>query len=288
MKILVTGGSGKVGRATIDLLVSGGHHIVNVDSVAPAERKGVFTRVDLTDYGQVLDAVTGIDAGHDGLDAIVHLAAIPGPSHAANAHIFHTNTTMSFNVFQSARIAGVENIVFASSETLLGVPFETPPPYVPVDEDYPSRPEWVYSLSKRVEEAIAVEYCRWNPNLKMVGLRFSYVMEPRDYVDYPSLDADARGRKWNLWSYVDSRDCAQAVVKALAYKGKGYEPFVIAAADTVMSRSNSELLAEVFPAVPLKRPIEANESLLSSDKARRLLGYEPQYNWRDERKRILA
>jgi nucleoside-diphosphate-sugar epimerase len=287
MKTLVTGGSGKLGRAVVDLLHDQGHHVINLDRAPPRERKGVYTQCDLTDYGQVLDAVMGIDAGHGGLDAIVHLAAIPGPSHAANAHIFHTNTKISYNVFQAARLAGIKNIVFASSETLLGVPFDNPPLYVPVDEEYSPLPEWHYSLSKLVDEVLAREFCRWDPELKMLGLRFSYVMEPADYVSYPELDKDPMARKWNLWSYVDSRDCADAVCKALASSIKGFDTFIIAAADTVMSRANDELLAEVYPGVTIKDAVGVNTSLLSSAKASRILGYVPRFSWRQERERLL-
>jgi nucleoside-diphosphate-sugar epimerase len=127
---------------------------------------------------------------------------------------------------------------------------------------------------------MARHFCRWNPDLKIIGLRFSNVMEVGDYAAFPSFDRDARLRKWNLWTYIDARDGAQAVRKALEYPGKGFEPFIIANADGVMSRPNAELLEEVFPGVPLNRPVEPNESLYSIEKARRILVYEPQYSWR--------
>jgi UDP-glucose 4-epimerase len=124
---------------------------------------------------------------------------------------------------------------------------------------------------------------RWDPALKIVALRFSNVMEPSDYAAFPSYDADARARKWNLWGYIDARDGAQAIMRALEWDTTGFDRFIIAAADTVMSRPNSELIAEVFPGVPLKRDdLDNNDTLLSIDKARRILGYAPTHSWRDE------
>jgi nucleoside-diphosphate-sugar epimerase len=210
----------------------------------------------------------------------VHLAAIPAPGRHPNAVIFRVNTLSTYNVFEAARRFGVKNVVWASSETVLGLPFNTPPPYVPVDEEYPARPESAYSLSKFLGEEMARQFARWDPELKIVGLRFSNVMEPHDYERFPGFDTDARQRKWNLWAYIDARDAAQAIRKGLEAKIKGAEVFIIANADGVMSRPNAELMAEVFPDVPLKPGIGPNETLLSIEKARRVLGYEPQHSWR--------
>jgi nucleoside-diphosphate-sugar epimerase len=279
-KVIVTGGSGKLGRACVDELLHHNYEVVILDAVAPRERKCVFTATDLTDFGQTLDAFMEIDAGHKGVDAVVHLGAIPGPSHAPNAHTFLNNVACSFNVFQAARLARIKNVVWASSETLLGVPFDEPPPYVPVDEDYPSRPEWTYAMAKLVDETLAREFCRWDPDLKMIGLRFSNVMEPSDYANFPAFDSDPWARKWNLWAYIDARDGAQAIRLALEHPSKDLDVFVIANADTVMSRPNKELMEQIFPNVPFKRPVGPNETLLSIEKARRVLGYEPRHSWR--------
>lgn len=279
MRIAVTGGSGKLGRHVVRTLREEGNEVVNLDQ--HGERESV-TRVDLTDYGQVIDAIAGVDDRHSGVDAIVHLAAIPAPGIVSDVATFHNNMLSTFNVFQAARRLGITRIVSASSETVLGLPFDVPPPYIPVDEEYAARPESTYSLVKHLEEQMAIELVRWHPELSITALRFSNVMDPADYAVFPSFDADATLRKWNLWSYIDGRDGAQAVSRALANAVPGFQRFIIAAADTVMSRPNAELVAEVFPDVLVRGDLGVNDTLLSIDKARRMLGYEPRHSWRDE------
>lgn len=279
-RVAVTGGSGKLGRAVVADLQAHGWEVHNLDLAPPAEPVSPFTRVDLTDFGQVAGALTGIDDRHGGLDAVVHLAAVPAPGLTANAATFANNVPSTYNVFAAARLAGIRNVVWASSETVLGLPFDTPPPYVPVDEEYAGRPESTYSLGKLLDETMAAQFCRWDPELKIIGLRFSNVMEPQDYAAFPGFDADARARCWNLWSYIDARDGAQAVRLALDHDRPGFDVFIVAGADTVMSRPNHELLAEVFPDVPHRREFGPHETLLSIEKARRVLGFEPRYSWR--------
>ncbi len=289
MRIAVTGGSGKLGRSVLTVLRQAGHSVINLDVTAVAETGSL--RVDLTNYGETVDALFGENDPSSGceqartsvFDAIVHLAAIPAPGLLSDVATFHHNILCTFNVFQAARRAGINNIVYASSETLLGLPFDDPPPYLPVDEEYPARPQSVYSLVKHLEEQMAVELVRWNPLLKIIALRFSNVMDPEDYATFPTYDTDSTMRKWNLWSYIDGRDGAQAVLKALEFDAFGFEQFIIAASDTVMSRPNNELVNEVFPGVPLTRQLGEHDTLLSIEKARRVLGYEPQFSWRHSR-----
>lgn len=281
MRVLVTGGSGKLGRACVRDLLEHGYSVMNVDAVRPQENLCPFSQVELTDFGQTLEALSGIDDRHQGVDAVVHLAAIPAPGLYPNAHTFSNNTVSTYNVFEAARRLGIRNVVWASSETVLGLPFDIPPPYVPIDEEYTGRPESAYSLSKLMGEEMAKQFCRWDPDLKIFGLRFSNVMEPHDYERFPSFDSDAGLRKWNLWAYIDARDGAQAIRKALESPLKGAEVFIIANADGVMGRPNAELLAEVYPGVPQKAAFGPHDTLLSIEKARRMLGYEPQFSWRN-------
>jgi nucleoside-diphosphate-sugar epimerase len=249
-----------------------------------------FLQADLTDFGQAAQVLTHVDEHYgrlpvgsgDGVDALVHLAAIPAPGLRPDSAIYANNTAITYNLFSAARLAGVRRVVFASSETVLGLSFDTtPPPYLPVDEEYPVRPQSSYSLGKAVDEEIARHFARWCPDAGFLGLRFSNVMEPADYAAFADFDADARSRSWNAWGYIDARDGALACRLAVESDVVGAENFIIANADTVMSRSSAELAAEVFPDLPMRREVEGTETLLSIDKARRLLGFEPQHSWRD-------
>jgi nucleoside-diphosphate-sugar epimerase len=280
-RVVVTGGSGKLGRAVVHELLDHGWDVVNLDRVPPAEELCPFVRVDLTDYGQTVGALTAVDDRYARVDAVAHLAAVPAPGLLPNTAVFGNNIASTYHVFSAARLAGIRSIVWASSETVLGLPFETPPPYLPVDEEYQGRPESNYSLAKYLEEELAGQLCRWDPELTMVGLRFSNVMEVADYARFPAFDADPRLRRWNLWSYIDARDGAQAVRKGLEYEAPGREIFVIASPDTVMSRPSAELAAAEFPGVEVRGELGRHESLMSTAKARRLLGYAPRHSWRD-------
>ncbi|MBN9103314.1 MULTISPECIES: NAD(P)-dependent oxidoreductase [unclassified Pseudonocardia] len=281
--VAVTGSSGKLGRHVVRDLQEHGYRVVALDRVTdPGSSAAAQVRLDLTDYGQVVEALSGVDDRHDGVDAVVHLAAIPAPGLTTNSATFANNAPCTYNVFAAARAVGVRNVVWASSETVLGLPFDAPPPYIPVDEEYPPRPESTYSLVKTLEEEMARQFCRWVPEMKMIGLRFSNVMDVADYAGFPAFDADPQLRRWNLWAYIDGRDGAQAVRKALEHEMTGTEVFVIANADTVMSQPSARLAAEVYPGVPVTRELGEHETMLSIDKARRVLGYEPQHSWRNE------
>jgi nucleoside-diphosphate-sugar epimerase len=278
--IIVTGGSGQAGKACVKDLQEHGYDVVSVDLAPPVAAGVPFSRVDLKDFGQTMAALSAIDERVTKVTGIVHLAAIRAPGLAPNHVIFETNMLSTYNIFEASRQLGIKNIVWASSETVLGLPFATPPPYVPVDEEYPGRPESAYSLSKLLGEEMAKQFCRWDPELKIIGLRLSNVMDPADYARFPSFQDDATKRKWNLWGYIDARDAAQAFRLALESNLKGADIFVIANADSVMNRSNEDLMGELYPSVPRKRAFGPNETLLSIEKARRVLGYEPRYGWR--------
>ena len=280
--VAVTGGSGKLGRAVVAALIEQGWTVVNLDRVPSRDTRARFVQTDLTDYGQVVEAFSGIDIVHNGVDAVVHLAAIPGAGGFPNVTIFENNLLSTFHVFQAAaRLLKIRHVVWASSETLLGYPFDNAPAYVPLDENVPATPEVVYALAKDLEERMALHYCRWEPQLKMIGLRFSNVIDPSEYGEFPAFDNEPASRKWNLWSYIDARDGAQAVVRALDHQTPGFDTFVIANDDNVMSRSSADLMAEFFPETTFRSPVEGTRSLISTEKARRVLGWTPQHTWRD-------
>jgi nucleoside-diphosphate-sugar epimerase len=265
-------------------LLEHGHEVLNVDRVPSAESyspdtPAPFMPADLTDFGQALEALGGGER-MPGIEAIVHLAAIPSPVHATPDQVFRTNVTSTHAVFASAARLGIRRVVWASSETTLGLPFERPPDYAPVDEAH-TYPESSYALSKVLGEEIARQFSRWH-GTTILGLRLSNVFVRADYEELlPPCWDDAHARKWNLWGYVDESHVAEAVRRALDADLAGADNFIVAAGDTVMKRPSRELMAEVFPGVPLAEGVEGTDTLLSIDKARRVLGYDPRFSWRE-------
>lgn len=279
MRVVVTGGSGKIGRAAIKALRAAGHRPVNFD-IRPSSEPGRYVPVDCGDFGAVMGALTGIDTVGGAPDAVVHLAGIPAPGLAPDHTTFEFNTLSTYNVFSACKRLGVKKIVWASSETVLGLPFTTPPDFAPLDETHPNRPEWSYSLSKHLGEAMAIEFARWDPTVSIASLRFSNVFEPHDYAGVGQIQAKPEPRKMNLWSYVDARDAGEACRLAVEYSTPGHEAMIIAAADTLIDQPSAELMAAHFPTTPL-RDLSGQQALLSSAKAGRLLGYQPRHSWRD-------
>jgi nucleoside-diphosphate-sugar epimerase len=283
MKVVVTGGSGKVGRAVLRDLLDHGHDVLNVDRTPPDQTRSAppapVLPADLTDYGQTLEALSGAEV-LSGVEAVVHLAAIPSPVHATPDVVFSTNIRSTHAVFAAAVRLGLKRVVWASSETTLGLPFDTPPEYAPVDERSTLRPESSYALSKVLGEEMARQFSRWS-DVPFVGLRFSNVMERADYQQFPSYWDDPQIRKWNLWSYVDESHAGQSVRLALEADTRGAQAFIIAAADSVMRRPSRELMAEVFPGVAVAERLAEHGTLLAIDEARRALGYDPTFSWRE-------
>lgn len=272
-RICVTGASGKAGRVTVAELLAHGYEVLATDRVTPATDLGTDVLLaDLTDYGQAAEVLAGVDA-------VVHLANIPAPGIHTPAVTFNANMVMNGNVFLAAANAGLTRVVWASSETTLGLPFDIPPRYAPVDEDHYPVPTTTYALSKVASETVAGHISDWS-GIPFVALRFSNILGPAEYEEFPSYWPDARIRRWNLWGYIDERDAAAACRLALESDLKGATSYIIAAADTVMNRPSAELLKEVFPGVELTREVGEFGSLLATDRARAALGFEPQHSWR--------
>ena len=272
--IVVTGGSGKAGRWVVGHLREAGHDVLNVDWTHDGSAHGLCLVADLSDPGACYEAL-------DGADTVVHLAAIPAPEVRPAAETFRINAMSTYNVFAAAEAHHLERVVYASSETILGLPFDTPPVFAPIDESIPPRPESSYALSKLTGETIADQFTR-RTGTPHVGLRISNIMEPDDYQLFPSFQEDATLRRWNLWGYVDARDVALSCELALTAPIGGHEVAIIAAADTVMTRDSADLMAEVYADVPLTRELRGRETLLAIDHAREILGYEPRHAWQDE------
>lgn len=286
-KIVVTGSSGRAGRAILRDLLDRGVPAIGVDIAAPVVDAPAYPyrglrgelaeplRADLTDLGQTLEVLAGAHA-------VVHMANIPAPGLWPPGKIFADNIVMNYNVFSAARDHGLERVVWASSETTLGLPFDTPPTRLPIDESNYPLPESSYALSKVASETVAEQFARWTGR-PHIALRFSNILGPDEYRTFPDTAwKDPRARAWNLWGYVDERDVAQICRRALVADIEGAEAFIVAANDTVMDRPSRELAREVYPDAAVADDLGEHDTLLGIGKAKRMLGYAPQHSWRDE------
>ncbi|MXQ06493.1 NAD-dependent epimerase/dehydratase family protein [Alphaproteobacteria bacterium GH1-50] len=291
MRILFTGGTGKAGRHVIPYLMDQGHSVLNID-LKPLELDGVANRLaDITDLGQMVDVMSGyrdfddLDEGRMGFDAVVHFAAVPRILLNSDAECYRVNTLGTYNVIDAALKTGVKKIIFASSETTYGICFnrgERLPEYLPVDEEHPTIPEDSYAMSKVVNEVTARSF-QLRSGADIYGLRINNVIEPHEYAqNFPAYVADPSLRRRNIFAYIDARDLGLMVQRCLVTDGLGYEVFNVANADPSVALSTSEIVSRYYDGVPMKRELGEHETVYDITKARRLLGYEPVYRWRDE------
>jgi nucleoside-diphosphate-sugar epimerase len=291
MRILVTGGSGKAGRHVVPYLLEHGHTVTNLDR-APLGLDGVTDLdVELTDLGALVSALrmpasfAELDEPQEpAYDAVVHLAAVPRILLRSDHDTYVTNVVSTWNVLEASALLGIRKVVFASSETTYGICFargEWRPEYLPVDEEHPTVPEDAYAISKVASEVTARSVQR-RTGADVYGLRINNVIEPHEYAQlFPSFLEAPEQRRRNIFAYIDARDLGQIIDRCLHTDGLGYEVFNVAAADHSVAAPTSELVARFYDGVEVRRELGERETFYSIDKARRLLGYEPQHSWRD-------
>lgn len=278
--IAVTGAHGKAGRAVVAELLEHGYRVQASDLVGPVGRNSDLgcptMRVDFTDYGQCIQALTGVDA-------VVHLANIPEPGMFPPAETINRNTAMNHNVFLAAAALKLERVIWSSSETTLGLPFGGDGGtlrYAPVDEAHYPHPSSTYALSKVLGETAAAQVSEWS-GIPFVGLRLTNLFTQEEYAKVPAFWDNPASRAWNLWGYVDVRDVAAACRNAVEAQSTGAANLIIAAADTLMKQPSAQLLAEFFPGLEQHGEIRGHETLLSIEQARTVIGYAPAHSWRD-------
>lgn len=292
MRILFTGGSGKAGRHVIPYLLERGHRVLNADLV-PLDHPGVDNlTVDLTESGQVFNAMTSLanfgeldpGTGVPKFDAVVHFAALARILIKPDNETFRTNTLSTYNVMEAAVKLGIPKVIFASSETTYGICFadgEVKPDYVPVDEDHPTVPHDSYAMSKICNEACGRSF-HARSGIDIYGLRINNVIEPHEYAsDFPAYIADPDLRRRNIFAYIDARDLGQMVDRCLATDGLGYEVFNVANDDHSVALSSAEICARYYEGVPVTREMGETETFYSNAKAKSMLGFQPKHSWRD-------
>ncbi|PLT35811.1 NAD(P)-dependent oxidoreductase [Bacillus sp. V5-8f] len=279
MKVVVTGAAGKIGRWTVRTIMEAGHQVIASDRKLREESASKkFIQAELRDYGQVCQLFAGCDA-------VVHLGNIPTDVRNTSQAIFENNMLVNFNVLEACKDLKIPKLVWASSETVLGYPFDPAQlSYLPVDEEHPTIVKSSYAMAKRLTEILSQMFNQL-ANTQVVALRFANIYEPDEYEKIPIMHWSEEGQreiqKKNAWAYCDVRDAARACLLAIEKNNLGFEIFHITAPDTIFPEPSKDLVDRFFPKVTLKKNIEGHETLMAIDKAKKILGYEPRYTWRN-------
>lgn len=275
-KIVVTGGSGLLGPWVIKEFLEHGYNVVNVDTKQPKENLCKTVIADLTNLGEVYGVLAGADA-------VVHTAAIPVAYSHPNEVTFYNNVMSTYNILEASANLGIKKVVITSSESSYGLVFavnQLDPKYVPIDEEHPQLPQDSYGLSKVVNEQTAQMF-HHKTGMQIVSLRLGNVIAPDMYERFPQFIHDADQRKSILWSYIDTRDAACVYRLAIETDGLGVVALNIAADDTSMDLKSRELMEQCYPGVKeFKQPLNGYETLLSNEKAKKLLNWQPIHSWR--------
>lgn len=274
MKILVTGGQGKIGRALVQELVSAGHQVTVLDQIPGPERGAVrYLLGDIQDLGQVMEAMHSADA-------VVHLAAIHNPNIATTSLVYETNVVGTFNVHQAAYRLGVKRVVSASSNAIVGWSYSETfmPDYLPIDEDHPLRPVDVYGLSKEIGETIARSYAL--KGLETVSLRPSGVVTP-DELEAMKQSGGRKPSTFQAYSYIDARDLAVAFRLAVERPLAGGTILFVVADDSTIAESLCDFYPRVNPAIGDKaRGLTGSNGAYSNARAKAMLGWQAVHSWR--------
>jgi UDP-glucose 4-epimerase len=279
MKLLVTGGSGLVGRYVVDELCKS--HVVEVLDIRRPHRNDVsHLAIDVLDLSALQRVVHGYDA-------VVHLAGIPHPLNDPAERVFRVNTLGTFNILEACVHAEIPKLVFMSSESTLGFAFSTTrltPLYLPVDEDHVLRPQDPYGLSKVACELLCRGFSE-RSGISTLCLRapWIWVPEQKEQIMYRHLIDEYP--KWykNLWALIHVADVAQAVSLALETDLKHrHNAYFIAADSNWTGTESRELAGKFFPETnDLRADFTGTASLISSNKAKTALNFNPRHSASD-------
>jgi len=292
VKVLVTGGSGRLGASVVSGLADVGHEVVSVDRAPfPGLPAAEQVTVDLTDAEATDAAFARIRP-----EAVVHLAAIATPFSAPEAVIWDTNTSIAFHVLQSAVTHGATRVLASSSPTPLGygAPHGWRPDYLPIDEQHSLRPWNAYAASKAaIEHLVATFATQQGPAVALGSFRPCFVLSPDEWQGAPTQQghtvaerlADPALAAVSLFNYVDARDAAAFVDTwlAAAPQLENGQTFFVGAADALATRPLAELIPQFFPGTEeLAADLTGDAPAFSIAKAASLLGWRPTRSWRSE------
>jgi nucleoside-diphosphate-sugar epimerase len=275
-KIVVTGGSGRLGRLVIGELLTCRYEVLSLDRIPPREKVCASWVADLCQVGHVYEALGGAFG-------VVHLGAYQAPNLAPDSETFSNNVSATYNVLKTAADLGVGKVVIASSTAAFGfiyarVPFA--PEYLPIDEQHPSRPQDPYGLSKVVGEQIADSVVAVHKTMTIASLRFPGIIFDFSYEIVRERWNDPKGRASGFWAYVDARDAALACRLALEAPFTGHEAMIVAAPKSSMKDPTDDLMAKYFPQAQKRNPaLTGNWSGVSTAKSERILGFKARHSW---------
>lgn len=278
MHVLVTGAAGMVGRATLTLLADEGVEATALVLERPADDLPAARVVvgDAADVDTVADALRGVDA-------VVHLAAIPSPYLGTPAEVFGRNSLATFVVLDQAGRHGVTRAAIASSYAICGLPFAAHPlamPYLPVDRHLPLQVTDPYALSKQADEATAeMAARRWG--MRVIALRYTFIGTPDGRLPIRAAElaaAPVRGAA-EVWSYLDARDAARAAWLSLHAGGSGADVVYVAAPETLAPYPTEWLLDRFHSGVPRRKAHPGRTVPIDVAHARDLLGFTAQHIW---------
>lgn len=276
-KVVITGGSGLLGREVIKEFLEHGFEVVNADIKYPKEALCRTVITDLTNLGEVYGVLAGADA-------VVHLAAIPVAYSHPNEVTFENNVMSTYNILEAAGNLGIKKAVISSSESSYGICFSKQnlnPQYVPIDEDHPQLPEESYGLSKIVNEKTA-DMIHRRTGMQVVSFRLGNVISPEKYQNFPEFIHNPEQRKTILWSYIDTRDAATAYRLAIETDDLGSVALNIGADETSMDIKSKQLMETCYPEVKdFRKELSGFEPLLNNEKAKKLLNWKPIHKWRN-------
>jgi nucleoside-diphosphate-sugar epimerase len=277
-KVVVTGGSGRLGQFVIRDLLAHGYQVLSLDKVPPREKLCTSWLADLRQSGDLFEALR--DAY-----GIIHLGAYQAPNLAPDSETLSNNVSATYNVLRAAADLKVKKVVVASSTAAFGFIYAKrlwAPKYLPLDEDHPSTPQDSYGLSKVLGEQIADSIVSINEDMTVSSLRFSGVNFDLLYESFRERWRNPPARTSGFWTYIDARDAAMTCRLAVEARFKGHEVFIASAPKNCMIQPTLELVKKYLPkGAKVKKVAGTHWSCVDSSKARRMLGFKPQHLWQD-------
>jgi nucleoside-diphosphate-sugar epimerase len=277
-KVVVTGGSGRLGQFVIRELLTHRYEVLSLDKVPPREKLCPSWLADLRRGGDLFEALREAHG-------IIHLGAYQAPNLAPDGETFSNNVSATYNVLRGAADMGVRKVVVASSTAAFGFIYARrlwAPQYLPVDEKHPSKPQDSYGLSKLVGEQIADSMAAVHSEMTISSMRFPGINFDLSYESFRERWKIPAARASGFWTYIDARDAATACRLALEARFRGHEVIIAAARMSCMVQPMRELVAKYLPRGARIRKVGGQHwSGVDSAKAKNLLAFRPLHVWQD-------